>query len=482
MIATESVTANLEVPLLPEYVSLFPLPFAPFERFLLQDERPGYPMTFYVEMVFLGKLNRAALEQAIVQAAARHPLLLAHAERKGRSWQWVLPSQGTIPFDSQDAREPYSPPRGLTIDLAREGGLRVWVREDAERTSLTFQLHHACADGEGSRHFGFDLLTAYSRLTSETPAPEWTRVEYQRLTERAKFQPATLESQPNSTTFWQKIRDGYHFHLLGPTPLAAAPEQIPSAESELEGFSPRPLMLKHLFTREETSRIERQATASGGRLNEVAIALLFQTLAQWQSQAAGKGGNHRAAGKKRLRILMPTDLRERADRWLTATNRVSFSFLSRNLEQCQTWNELLTSVAQETKYIKGIRLGLDFLNALGSIQRIPGLLPLLLHWPRCMATAVLTNLGDTTRRFRSRFPMVNGYPTIGDVRLEQVVGVPPLRPKTHAGFGICFCSGLMAVSLRADPAHLNPAATEQLLQAYISAWRTWAEISEPTLR
>ena len=207
----------------------------------------------------------------------------------------------------------------------------------------------------------------------------------------------------------------------------------------------------------------------------MAIALLFQTLAQW-NRRVGK-----AAGKQRLRILMPTDLRERADRWLTATNRVSFSFLSRSIDQCGEWPQLLAGVAQETKYIKGIRLGLDFLNILAAAQRVPWLLDTLLLMPRCLATAVLTNLGDTTRRFRSRFPVSDGYPVIGDVKLEQVVGVPPLRPKTHAGFGICFCSGIMALSVRCDPAHLDQEATQELLEAYVAAWKNWAGLSTPVL-
>jgi hypothetical protein len=125
-------------------------------------------------------------------------------------------------------------------------------------------------------------------------------------------------------------------------------------------------------------------------VNDVAIALLFQTLADWNLQ------NSRTSTKQRLRVLMPTDLRERGDRWLTAANRVGYSFLSRSIGQCHDWDALIAGISQETKYIKGIRLGLDFLQILSAVQRIPYLLPALLRLPRCMATAVLTNLGDTT--------------------------------------------------------------------------------------
>jgi hypothetical protein len=144
------------------------------------------------------------------------------------------------------------------------------------------------------------------------------------------------------------------------------------------------------------------------------------------------------------------------------------------LEQCFDWPTLLGSVAQETKHIREARRGREFLQIIAALQKVPGMLPSLLRWPRCMATAVLTNLGDTTRRFRKLFPIEDRYPIIGNVRLQQVNGTPPLRPGTHVGVGICICAGHLAVSLRCDPAHFDAESSTAFLKCYVEAWRAWS--------
>lgn len=457
---------EVEVTTLPQYTSLFPLRLAPFEEFMLQMECPGYPMVFYMELVLQGRMDRHALLEAVAEAAARHPLLLARVEADRLHGRWVLPVKATVPVDFQDANIPYHPPRGAVIDLKKESGLRVWVREETERTSVSLQIHHACCDGEGSRHFVSDLMRGYALRKGEMINREPTRVDYQRLLERAKFH----NSAPNAdretprTSLWQKIRNAYGFHVLGPAPLAApaAPRDSKAAPTEL------PLMLTHVFSREETQRIEEQALESDTSVNDVAVALLLQTLSAWNRR------HGRATWKQRLRILMPTDLRERADRWLTAANRVSFSFLGRTVGQCADWNQLVDGISQETKYIRTYRLGLDFIQIMAAVQRFAILVLLLRRWRPCMATAVLTNLGDTTRRFRSRFPVCDGYPVIGDVRLENVLGVPPIAPGTKSGFGICFCAGHMTISIRSDYARLSFDDSSNLLAAYVQAWKNWA--------
>jgi hypothetical protein len=113
---------------LSEYAELFPLPLTFFEHFMLQDEHPGYPMVFYVEMVFLGRMNHEALTEAI-QEAARHPLLLAR-KRIVEDYDGRSPSPGPRRF-SKSTRPLRSTSR-RSDRSARESGLRVWVQEDAE--------------------------------------------------------------------------------------------------------------------------------------------------------------------------------------------------------------------------------------------------------------------------------------------------------------------------------------------------------------
>ena len=56
---------------------LFSLPLIPFERYMLVDDRPGYPMSFVFVVELAGTPDRTALEAAFQAALARHPLLSA---------------------------------------------------------------------------------------------------------------------------------------------------------------------------------------------------------------------------------------------------------------------------------------------------------------------------------------------------------------------------------------------------------------------
>src|SRR5699024_2615502 len=141
--------------------------------------------------------------KAIAQAVGRHPLLMARVTNSQQGPCWVLNPRQEIAIDWQSNDAPYLPPRGGWLDLQRENGLRAWVREDPARTSVTFQFHHACCDGEGARAFISDFCLAYARLTTSGTPPEWPRIEYDRLRERAKFAAPVADGKTIATTTWR---------------------------------------------------------------------------------------------------------------------------------------------------------------------------------------------------------------------------------------------------------------------------------------
>jgi hypothetical protein len=160
---------------------------------------------------------------------------------------------------------------------------------------------------------------------------------------------------------------------------------------------------------------------------------------------------------------------------MPAANRMSFSFMARTIGQCHDWNSLLPGIRSESQGIRQIRIGLDFLGGISLAQHIPGLLPLLLKVPRCMATAVLTNLGDPTKRFRRRFPAHQDSAVIGNVVLENIFGTPPIRSQMHTAFGMCVCSRQLGLSMLGNSAVVGGRA-EELLQSYVDHWRRWANL------
>lgn len=69
----------------------------------------------------------------------------------------------------------------------------------------------------------------------------------------------------------------------------------------------------------------------------------------------------------------------------------------------------------------------------------------------CCGTALLTNIGDPTRRFHNRFPREQGLIRVGNLLLEHIVGIAPLRPLTRAIFDVFTYGNRLSLALRCDP-------------------------------
>jgi hypothetical protein len=454
---------DVSLPLEGAIRELFPLPLSPFEVLMLLDDRPELPMTFCVQMVFRGQIDRVAFQQAVDHAVRRHPLLRARVAWPGKRPVWMLPDFQSAPVMWLEEHQA----RGDTLrslDLARDSGLCIVAQAGESHTKVWLHLHHACWDGAGARRFMVDVLTGYAQIYDADSAPTtWDELDYSLLTNRHHFPGLTGAATKVSTSWWKKLRDAFHFHVLTPRPLASANSKTPGP--------PRTTPIhRHVFSSKDFLRFRQLTREQEVSLNDVAMALLFVTLADWNRTFGPSGETHR------LRIMMPTDLRSAADDRLPATNRMSFSFLARTSRDCQEWETLLRGIRAESKYIQEVRIGLDFLGGIGLAQCVPGLLPLMLRLPRCMATALLTNLGDPTKRFRRRFPAQGNSVLVGNLVLEQLFGSPPLRPYVHAGFGLCVCADQLCISLVGNHQVLGDRA-DDLMQSYVRQWQAWERTS-----
>ena len=95
------------------------------------------------------------------------------------------------------------------------------------------------------------------------------------------------------------------------------------------------------------------------------------------------------------------------------------------------------------------------------------MLPFVLSRNVCLATVVLSNAGDPSRRFTAKFPRQSGRIVCGNLVLEAITGVPPLRVKTRAAFSISQYDRRLAVSLRCDPHYFRLEDTATLLDIYV---------------
>jgi hypothetical protein len=457
-----SVVAAQPLPSIAPFDSVFPLPLTILESFLVMDSRPDYPMHAEVEVELQGRLDPAAFQQALSFALARNPLLTCLVDRKERGAIAWVPSGQCPPVYWVGLEAPLGDSYGKLFDLTTEPGLRIWVRQADDRLKILLQFHHACSDGLGCFGFIEDLLAAYAAAVSGGQPVEPRPLEPDRLLHRGEIGIV-------GRTFWQQVRDaiigmfeGERFLLQRPMPLAAGAS---TANAELLGGGPGiingPGFLIATCSEQVTAGLRRAAEQAGGTTNDVMMRDLFLTLRRWNTDRDG------ATRRRRLRILMPQNLRGPDDGRMPAANVMSFAFVTRRAKLCDSPQKLLHSIRVETEAVKRGLLSLYFIGGLFSLQSL-GILPWLLKRRLCFATAVLSNLGYPTRRFLARFPRSDQGLVAGNLVVTGITASPPLRPHTHAAFGVMSSDRQITISLRCDQRTCSPDDAQCLLNAYLA--------------
>jgi len=447
--------------------NVFPLPLVAFERYMLRDDTSQYPMTFCFLFDFRGEFNRSALDEALYEALRRHPLFTARIERvpkKGTCWVAAAGVRPRLDWGPLDA--PLECPSGDVIALRQEAGLRLWVRQGGGRARLTLQIHHACADGVGTLHFIGDLLAAYAAQTgADREQVRLVPLDPAALADRDRFEVEPPE--PNSQWEVLKASGAEAVRCFGrrPAPLAAPARSETAAMGDASLAFPG--TCSHTFDAETTAALAAAARRNEATVNDVLLRDAFRLLADWN--ATRQPGN----GRRWLRINMPTNLRRRNDRPMAAANAVSYTFLDRRPGDCLDRDRLLDGIRRETEFIKYWSMGLIHLGGIRLLLRVPGLFRLATR-RRCMASLVVSNMGDLTRHFRTPLHDEQGRVRAGDVVLQRFTGAPPVRPLTRAALLVARCAGQLTLGLRCDRQLFTASDARSLLNQYVDLLRETA--------
>jgi hypothetical protein len=250
-------------------------------------------------------------------------------------------------------------------------------------------------------------------------------------------------------------------------PLAAV-----ARHSEMSLEPPvRPNFITIPWPKNVASGLRRLASKAAVTTNDVLLRDLLLVLRRWNVTHDSSVGRHW------LRILMPQSLRGRDDAVMPAANAMSFAFITRRSDLCDAPHELLQSIHEETEAIRRNLQSIYFAKALAAFQST-WVLRWLLERRMCFATAVLTNLSDPTRRFVAKFPRSTHGLVVGDLILEGMAGVAPLRPHTHAAFSIIKSAQASSICLRWDPHRYSSGEAQSLLSMYITQLHATAEGAE----
>lgn len=435
---------------------VFPLPLAPFEYYYYRDDGPEYPTTFPVELRFKGPLSRDAFVAALQEALGRHPLLRAVVDDTGRVPVWIADPHGAARVDWQTASMPAMATGGEYLDVRSVPGLHTWVRVTPDSARVLFQFHHACCDGLAALQFVKDLLGLYKRAVGVASTP-LRRLDPELLRRRGDIDGGTHPAGSRVRRLATVARDSYVTARIWssilfdtPAPLAAGMQRtgaaVAAARRENHAFEVESLDAS------ETACLQRAAVARDVTVNDLVMRDFFLALDDWNNRHATPAG--------RLRLLVPVNVRSRRDLRLPAANRIGFGFVTSTAAHRRDPRQLLDAVRRDMRRIKNWKLALYFLAGVTLARGMPPILRWALSRDRSFATAVLSNVG----RFVPEASLARAERwTCGDLVLERIAGVPPLRRLTRAGMIVLEYAGETVLCLRCDPHLFTAGETRDLL-------------------
>lgn len=433
---------------------------------MVADEQPDAPKNCSAEFYFDGAINREAFEQAIHRALQRHRILRAVVRGKGNRLFWH-PTERASPICWSEGSELQGHEDFPRLDITQIPGHRCWVNvhrvaeangnEDATRfrSTLRVDFHHACCDAIGGMRFMEDAFIIYDSII-HNKEPKLRAIDEDRILCRAKM-PWMATLGHNIVRTFVDLKKS--FRLLFRRSLS-----IPTL-GECEPWTKR-FIVRHL-PEDELVNLRYAASEASATLNDFLLVEFFCLLRDWVKRETTQPKDH-----DHIRVITPMNLREREDLSLEAANKIGFSFLSRSMKQLcladvDQWRKFISEISAEVDEAKRMRLPAQFLKKLAIARRSQSWFERCLTPKRCWGTAVMTQLGDPTRRFYTRFPRKNGRIMVGDLLLTSFVSCGPLRPLTHAILSANAYGNELTLSMRCDQKKIARATAESFLDEFV---------------
>ncbi len=442
----------------------WPLPLTATEELLLVDDRPAYPCCCFVRAEFSGCFDRSTLEAAIRAALRQHPLLTALVARRGRQWVWV-PVDNPQPVIEWMAKPPGDAlPPAQRIDLAAEIGIRFQVLLGGAASTLILQFHHATCDGIGIFQFLHDLLVAYAPTLGRSPnAAEVTTPALKSLPRRRTFELTMAERLRMLPLQIMNLWEARQF--VRRLPATLIPYQAQPHDSPVPGSYPAAISAR--LTSEETAALRRTAKQLGVTMNDLLLRDTFLACDEWRKSR----GSHRSGDC--LRMAVPINLRKAHDHLRSAANVVSILVLDRGDTDFDEPSRFLSGIHEEMD--RGKRRQMGFTLPLGTAlgRHLPGGLRKHLWAKKCLTSTFLSNLGVMFEHspLRGR----SGLLVAGDMTLEMLELLPPLRPYIAAGFAVGTYAQQLWIALHYDPRASTQAQAQDLMAIFLRRVRSSIE-------
>jgi hypothetical protein len=186
--------------------------------------------------------------------------------------------------------------------------------------------------------------------------------------------------------------------------------------------------------------LRRSAAAHSATLNDLILAVMFRAIRWWNEQQG------RPADREWYRLYVPVNLREPRHEGIPASNLASCVMVTRRGGETRDAARFAQHVSAHMSRLVGHRHELAWLGVASAVCRIPGLLTVMTPLaPR--STAIVTNVGELKRRFRTRFAVRDGLCVAGDILIEDLTSAAPLRRGSHASLSLSTYAGGLTLNL-----------------------------------
>ncbi len=456
--------------------TLWPLPLTLFESYMLEDDSPRYPMTFFLDLELSGTLYREPFELAFREAVVRHPLLRAVVQRSFfRPAQWNISDKEPELFWGRSFEKSHA---SRWIDLTRFPGVKAWVSHQADAPRVTLLFHHAATDGVGAIRFIGDLLALYGRKTVSEgeERPELQEINQGLLHQRGIVWPEPEDGKRVLTHTIKWIRK----MLTGiPRPLRPRHgheehdlQRAGTSAGEESGERPGDrLFISRQLDRLTTTRLKAAAVRNNSTLNDLCLLAMFRMLNRWNRSHA------RGNKQESLRLLVPFSLRTLRHDELPAANGISFLFINQQAgklaDSVGTIRHIQRTIEKGNRSAEGC---VPLLLFGGVAKYLPWVYRRLRHF-LCYATATTAYVGDIRRSLGAKFPLKRGKCVAGSVTLEAVRGAAPFRHNTRLGASLGLYAGTLYINLNPDPHWFSAEQRESMADMFVSELEQLAQAS-----
>lgn len=433
-------------------------PFTLTDELFYHLEEPSSPFSIQMEVRLEGHLDPARLEQAIIAAAHRHPMMrvvMAPWEPNDQQYLWELfPRLDVAPLrvvDCPDEEALYrtrAELHSLSVPLSEVPPFRMVLARYGDDDYLMLNLSHAVCDGIGEYRFLCSVLRQYADVDDPPAAVDFMTVR-------------ELERQLGARGVRERLnRAARLLEILGNAikpPARIAPE---GSEAD-EGVSFVPLR----FNRADTAGLQK-LRLHDATVNDVLMTVTHLAIQRWNREHDRETG--------RISVMMPMSTRAPEYRFDIAGNLSLWVNIASRTDDRADFETLLKHVRRQTSQLKDrgtAGLLIDLLNDIRNLplwikQALPNLLPLTGN--RIVDTTVLNNLG--------RLP--DPLPEDTGLRIREWWFSPPCRLPMGLSIGAATFHEHLHLSFRYSRSRFSREGAWSFAETWLdelqSAWKTTA--------